>query len=394
MKKCLILMMVAALVLSLCPAAVADDAGVLTEQELGAWISQLLLSTKDKQPLNSPITQDALTQDGYAFIYDEATLYYDKPELDAKSVLQAVSVTSEALETPRGLKLGDTQAAILSVYGWLNPDLTGDESLAPLYQLDQLPAAAYWAWAQREGQTVLRVQCAIHVLSGENYTNAGVNYSLDGGVITAIQVYGLNQMTTPESVAGNLQSLSRLSGEETAAPNASSSEQAEFTQEDLVFSGLDYRTLNETVATQVFGAAGDESWAQESSVEWMHTTERTDVMITYIADQNKQNEHADALVITQMGFVGPRGMKIGDAQEVVLALFRADNQQQTLSSGATLLYGDGQDPPYALMENNGDATITARYCANMTASNGESKQVNLYLTFFDGYLSEIMVYSW
>ena len=81
----------------LCPLyALADDSGVLAESELNEWVVKALRDSAAERPLNAPVGEESHTEDGYAFIYDFATLYYDKPELDENSVLLAVSVTNEA----------------------------------------------------------------------------------------------------------------------------------------------------------------------------------------------------------------------------------------------------------------------------------------------------------
>lgn len=391
-RKCLSLI-AAMLLICTFPTALADDTGALTEGELSAWVSRVLLSTKDAQPVNAPVGEESLTEDGYAFIYDQATLYYDKPVLDQSSVLQAITVTDEGLASPRGIKLGDEQKRFLSIFGWQNPALEGDESLAPLYVVDQLPSSAYWAWAQREGEKIASVQCAIHAGTGDGYTDAGVRYTFSGGKIDAIHVYGLTKIIALEAAISNAETVKALMGD-IAPTQVRGNEQSEFNQDDLKFSGMDYRTLNETVATQVFGEMGYESWKQDDTSEWMHTTERTDVMITYIADADKQNERADALLIVRPGFDGPRGIRIGDSIDNVTSLFKISSEVGIMPSGATTLYGDGVNPPYAIMENNGEATVTVNYCAIMDDAAGEKKPVNLYLTFFDGFLSEMMIYSW
>lgn len=104
-----------------------------------------------RQPLNAPVGEESHTEDGYAFIYDFATLYYDKPVLDQDSVLLAVSVTDEAYPGPRGIKLGDAQSVLIDTYGWQNPTLVGDGIFAAFYRLNSLPQSAYWSWAQLDG---------------------------------------------------------------------------------------------------------------------------------------------------------------------------------------------------------------------------------------------------
>ncbi len=203
---CLLLVQV-----SLPMTALADDSGVLGEKELNTWIQQLLRSTGASQPLNAPVNEDALTQEGYAFLYDQATLYYDKPTLDQTSKLQAISVTDEALETPRGIRLGSPATLLVETYGWQNLSLIGDGSFAVFYALDQLPQSAYWSWAQHEGPGVTSVQCAIHVRETEDsYTDAGVLYQLQDGVVSGIQVYGLQKRVTLSEVYNNLGAMAEV----------------------------------------------------------------------------------------------------------------------------------------------------------------------------------------
>ena len=131
----------------LCPLyAFADDSGVLAEGELNEWVVKVLRDSAAGQPINAPVGEESHTEDGYAFIYDFATLYYDKPVLDQDSVLLAVSVTDEAYPGPRGIKLGDAQSVLIDTYGWQNPTLVGDGIFAAFYRLNSLPQSAYWSW--------------------------------------------------------------------------------------------------------------------------------------------------------------------------------------------------------------------------------------------------------
>ena len=119
--------------LLMCPAlALADDSGVLAEGELNDWIVGVLRKSAAREPLNAPVGEESRTEDGYAFIYDFATLYYDKPVLDETSVLLAVSLTSEIYPGPRNIYLGDAETVLTGTYGWQNPALAGDGVFAAL----------------------------------------------------------------------------------------------------------------------------------------------------------------------------------------------------------------------------------------------------------------------
>ena len=242
----------------LCPLyAFADDSGVLAESELNEWVVKVLRDSAAGQPINAPVGEESHTEDGYAFIYDFATLYYDKPVLDQDSVLLAVSVTDEAYPGPRGIKLGDAQSVLIDTYGWQNPTLVGDGIFAAFYRLNSLPQSAYWSWAQLDGAgAITGVQCAIHVqVSDGRYTDAGVVYSLEGGVVTAIRVYGLSSFISADEVRGNLEAVESVqtaaSGDAVddvpdvtlSAATVAANQAQPFGLKDLSFSGMDYATL-------------------------------------------------------------------------------------------------------------------------------------------------------
>jgi hypothetical protein len=188
----------------------ADDTGVLSEKELNGWLQELLRSTLSQQPQNAPVGEESLTEDGYAFLYGQATLFYDKPVLDQSSKLQAVSVTDEGLVTPRGIAVGSPAQLLVDTYGWQNPGLMTDGFMAPFYVLNQLPQAAYWAWAQVEEGKPVMVNCYIHVQMAQDvYTDAGVHYTLEDGVVSGIRVYGLGSLISLQDVLGNLEAFSQ-----------------------------------------------------------------------------------------------------------------------------------------------------------------------------------------
>lgn len=395
MKRfCLIVAAALALLLFSFP-ALADDAGVLTETELGSWLNTLLISTSGQQPLNAPVDEEALTEDGYAFIYDSATLYYDKPTLDAQSVLSAIAVTDETLAMPRSIRLGAPAQMLLSAYGWENPTLAGDDTFAPLYVLDRLPEGAYWALAQRTGDQLVSVQCAIHARAGDNrYTDTGVLYTLQDGLVSSIRVYGLSAFTDLTGVQNNLSSVSDISTGFSAATTDGVTLQSAaeaFGQGDLQFGRMDFLTLTATGAGVLFGEASNEDWAQDEGGQWLQTLDYPDASLVFSMDANKANARLESLTLSGEGAIGPRGLVIGMSLHDALSLFRSDGTG-TISDSSALLYGDGQTPPFGTLESTGtDATL--RYAAAVVCADGVTRQAALHLTFVGGQLVEIMLYT-
>ena len=393
MKRAWLPLMLALLLF--CLPALADDAGVLTETELGAWLNGVLLSTAQRTPLNAPIGEEALTEDGYAFLYDEVTLYYNKPVLDAQSVLSALAVTDEALDMPRGIRLGAPAQMLLAAYGWQNPTLAGDGTFAPLYVLNNLPQAAYWAWAQRSGDQLQSVQCAIHAgAGGDRYTDTGVLYTLTNGEVSGIRVYGLNAFVSTQQVQGNLAAVGGVPTQEAgaAAQGVSVVSDAQpFGQSDLQFARMDFLTLTEKGASVLFGQPVDETWAQEDTGGWLHTLQYDGAALVFGLDANRQAGRLESLTFTDPAFEGPRGLCVGATLSQAMALFRSEGSGTT-DGVAALLYGDGQTPPFGTLERTGgDATL--RYAATLTGADGAPLRVALHLTFSGEQLAEIMLYT-
>ncbi len=424
------LALVCAAVLLLCGwpfAAHGDDAGVLSEMELNVWLQQLLRATMAEQPQNAPVGEESLTEDGYAFIYSTATLYYDKPTLDASSKLRGLSVTEESFVTPRGIALGSPVQLLVDTYGWQNPLLMGDGSFASFYALNQLPQAAYWAWAQHEGPKIQSVQCAMHVRIAEGvYTDAGILYQVENDLVTGIRVYGLQQSIGLNDVEANLSTVTAVqtagSGDEPApteepvspppanpkeVPQSlvggkpvkggasgtySTSVAEEFSAADLRFGGLYLPTCTQEEAIAVFGPFVKEEWVQDESGEWLHTLLWNGASMTFVLDYNKQHPRAGMLSITSMQRIGPRGIQVGNSLEQTLLLLSCKGVPWTEGVPA-FLYGDGATPPYAVAETSG-AYTSLRYVAVLPESAGGPREVTLYLAFTDKILTEMMIYAW
>ncbi len=367
--------------------ALADEAGALTEMEVQQWVLDILTGTVGKEPLNAPITEEALTEDGYALIYENATLYYDKPVLDETSSLRAFTFTSDLGSTPRGVRLGDTAETLIALYGWQNPELRGDGALIPLYVTDLLPQAAYWAWAQRgESGEVEQVRCGVHSrIDEDRYTDAGILYLLQGGVITSVKCYGLDATIPLKQAQSN---LAALGAGDMGAKAVPASDAEPFAMTDAGFDGLPFVGLTEAGAQQALGLENGIQWVADGEGAWMGTMEQDGVTVTYTANADKSLVRADAIIVTRMDYDGPRGMRIGDQLESVIAKFLADGEGRAQGEGL-LLYGDGQSAPYALLEDDGSGTAVLRYVCKE-----DSAEVTLYLTFLNNALSEMMIYSW
>lgn len=396
LKRILLFFLTLVVASCLCPVmTLAQEIVALDETELSAWIDQTLRQTISAVPLNHPVGEDALTEEGYAFLYDFATLYYNQPELSASSILNAVSLTEEGYPCVRGIGIGSTHEQLMEAFGTLNPYLLGDGTFAVLYQQNQMPSAAYWSWAQHDEHNVLTgVQCAMHVKAGEDrYTDAGVRFVLENGIVTEIRVYGLSRYITAAEVNANLEAVETVENamgawalaEEDLQGYAAANDASEFTADDLAFSGVDFRTLTVDQLNALLGGnAQIETITAENdrltNAEWQGA---------YLS--MRSNGYADVFSCTDERLSGPRGIRTGDALADVLASFASDGEGR-LSGSQTILYGNGVYAPFGVMEYDGIYT-TVSYTAQMQRGT-EWFNVTLMLTFSDNLLTEWMIYTW
>ena len=136
MKKCVALLMALFMALQILPAVAESSADALDYEELMTWVQGF----KDRalaagEPLNDPNDEAYHTEDGYTFVYDFATLYMDRPEMTADSVLQAVVVYSPEEQGPRGTGVDQLSSEVLNAFYNENDDLGIYDVIHPRYPI-------------------------------------------------------------------------------------------------------------------------------------------------------------------------------------------------------------------------------------------------------------------
>ena len=377
--------------------AVASDVdmGGLTMEELNDWAGQVLAQAKASKPVITGLRPQK-TEDGYELVYDFATLYLDTPALTDKSVLNAISVTAYDVECPRGIQVYDTQQALLSAFANENPTLLGSRDFAVLYLSDSLPEEALWGWVQRDGQQIQAVQYAVHerLPEGNQYTDCGLLYSLDGGYVTAVRAYGLSASISGEQAANTVSEVLAVQREESyfAYPQSIVGTDLEpFERDDLFFSGLDFLSLTPETAIESFGAYETETWLEDDTGDWLRIMQWPKAEITFAYNPEKVFKRIDTLSLRQRGIEGPRGVQVGDTLSSVIMRFRhGGGEYDGMSS--EVLYGDGKTVPYGLAEY-ANASATLHYACAVEGGQ-DIKTVTLHMIFVDTMLSELFLYSW
>lgn len=391
--KRLFCLMLAMMLLPILPAfAEETTAGGLELQELLDWAEGYKTRALASQPLNDPTAPEAFSEDGYAFIYEFATLYMDRPEMTEDSVLKNLVITAWGEAGPRNTGVDMYSSEVLAAYYNENENLAGDKDFATLYVSNLMPAGAAWAWVQRDGQRIMAIQYAVHdqlATGGEGYTDAGVVYTIQSDLVAAIRAYGLDAVIDEADVLDNLSNVQAVMDNASYVQfpvSYTGTDLTAFGEGDLAFSGVDFLTLTPDSAAAALGQCREDLWMEDDTGEHLRMMEFPGCEITFVYDQNKQNPRVESLAIMQDGLEGPRAVRYGDTFASVLNRFR-HGEGEYVDLHETL-YGDPATATYGMAEYGADASATLRYACQ--AANGQ--QVVLHMNFEFLELREILLY--
>ncbi len=394
MKKTMLSLLITILLLTaaMCPAFSEEtEADTLLLQELTEWADRYRERAIGAEPLNDPA--DSLTADGYEFIYDFATLYADTPVMSRDTVVSAVVLFSAEEEGPRGTSVDDSAAVILSSYYQENEVLLGSREFAVLYSIDLLPESLQWGQVQRSGQRIETIQYAVHELhaSGEGYTDAGVIYTMQEGVVGAIRVYGLDARIDQGQVYEVLTSLRAVALDDSYSQvpfSYDGSELEKFNAADLQFSNLDFAGMTPDEAIAALGQPIDDQWMTDLDGH-IRTMTFADCEMTYLYDAAKENASIYMLLISSDSLEGPRAVCLGDSFAAVFNRFR-NGEGDFDGVSYEVLYGSEESGEFGIAEYGTDASATLRY--GLVLENGERVVLHLYFGSGTMELEEVMLY--
>ena len=93
-----------------------EENGTLSMDELTAWADTVREKASASVLQNDPSDPRAKTEDGYAFVYDFATLYLDRPAWSADATIQAIVVNEINQPGPRGTAIDQSAQDVLRVF--------------------------------------------------------------------------------------------------------------------------------------------------------------------------------------------------------------------------------------------------------------------------------------
>ncbi len=384
-------LLLAALLLPCLVLAEETEADTLLLEELTEWAARYHARALNAEPLNDPA--ESLTSDGYEFIYEFATLYADRPVMDADTVVYAVVITLPEEEGPRGVKVDDSLSAAMAAFYSENPELRGSRSNAVLYMIDLLPESLQWAEVQRDGQRIETVQYAVHeqlATGGDAYSDAGLILTMQDGAVSAIRAYGLASRITFDDVYAlrdRMQAASQADDYVQVPFSYDGAALEKFGGADLYFAGMDFTTLTPDYVAMRLGEPQDDTWVQDGNMS-IRTMTYPDCEITFTCDGDGSNPKIYMFLITGPGMDGPRAVCVGNTFPEVFNRFR-NGEGDFDGVQYEMLYGSEASGEFGVADYGSNASVTLRY--GLVLEDGS--RVVLHMTFTEMVLTEIMVYT-
>ena len=387
MKRLFCLLLTALL---LCAAAPAVGEGEpLTHTQLHSWAEGYMEAALGAKPLNDPAGAGPVKDEGFPFVYDFATLYMSLAEMTADSALRGLRIVSPAEWGPNATHCGQSAKEVLERFENGNPSLAGTRDYAVLYVVDDLPREARWGYVVRSGEDIQTIQYAVLTCLDEDaYSDCGLLYQLEGGEVTEIVAYGLdNVISLSQAQAAVNLVLQQQSQEASFTPPTEPVDGRSLTAfgaEDLSFGSL---RMPGTTPDQAEGVLGSfiTVWKQEGN-DWLMSYYCPSAELVWRCNQKKQQPSLQSVRLMDGTLAGPRGCRVGDSFAAVMERFRYGEGEY---DGETeLLYGIPGELPFGVAEYAGEGGALLRYACALE----DGRMAVLVFHFENMTLTEIELY--
>lgn len=382
MKRMLVLLMVLSMAVLPVLAEPAEEMDALSLDELNAFTDRLLV-----RGLADGLTVEAIDEEGLVARGNGYTLYLESSDLSLDSVLADALITLEAsgqedLEDQRGITVLTPLDVLYASYPNDNPAVYGTGESAVLYLRGELPGAVAMGIVTRDGQDVTLVEHSLWQPAEDGFMNSGIQYIIDRGVVVGIQYFGGSTIKSAEEAQETFNAAQMLLNTrdyfsfDTVDPMPLQSE-------DLGFGTLGFLDLSPEMAVKALGAASyDERMADSNGEDLRIMQWDGEVEIAFSYLSSGEFKRAERIDMSQPGTEGPRGLRVGVDLDQAIGRFEHDTE---FYSPAQLLYGDGENPPYGRLEEQGsDAQV-------FYAMAQEGETIMLTLTFVDGVLVNMSI---
>ena len=327
------------------PLVSAEGAEPVTAAELEEYAKSIQARAIASEPLNDPASEDAASEDGIAFFYDFATLFADRAEMTADTLVHAVSVNEDEGGALRGVEPDCPVSDLLAAYACTNTSLDGSREGALLYLLGDTEKGYQYGLVLRDGQRVRAVEYGEALPGAEGWRCVSVLYTIQADIVASIRIEGLNTAADAGETQARFEELTELgrqSGYVRVPTSRNGLELTAFSAEDLRFDGLYYPDLQ----PDSFGGEPEDVIMENEDGTWLRVVEGNGFNAVFSCDSKGKHATILSYTILSPDLEGPRGVRLGDQFHEAFTRFR--NGENETNGVSALLYGTEGTAPWGL----------------------------------------------
>ena len=395
MMKKLLCFAVAMMLMGCCAGAFGEGAGEsaapLTSAELAEGAQAMKEQAAAGEVLNDPADPAAETEDGNLFQYAFGTMYADGTEITGDTPVNAIEMGEEGTDMPRGLSISMTPWDVSALFPNDNPEMAGDREGALLYLQESEENSLVYGRVYRDGQRISILEYGEILPDGDGYRAAVLSCLFAEGLLYRVRMEGFeeNQAVVMskedrDGLAAELKALGRKDEYRAVKMSRDGLELTEFAAEDLMFSGLDLRSLQpeglpEPYVTDLF---------DNEDGTWILTVTGEEYEAVFQCEAEGKNPKIVSFTITGDEMEGPRGVRLGDMFHEDLQRFRYESRGLDDTGTGEVLYGDGAQGARGTASYTGVDGMSLQY----TAPLADGREATLLLRYNFNMLTEILIF--
>lgn len=356
----------------------------LTAEELAETEARVLALAEQAVPLNDPPAE--AVEDGYAWQYDFGVVYLDGPEKTAESRVSALQIMDAEVPGPRGIAVDWTVNQVMNAIPCGNPGMYGTFERAVLY-LEGSPEDGFsYGEVQRDGQRISAMEYG--VWNPETERKNALILGISGDGVTSVRLEGMNEPFPREEAReffGELESLTGVYSYDRVPRSGNGAELAMFSEEDLDFRSLSYRTAEPVI----FGDNVEDMMIDNEDGTWIRRIDGEGFEAVFRTNSAGGEAQLVSFTILSPDLEGPRCVRLGDLFHEDFTRFRSGEGALSEDGTTEVLYGTVGTAPYGVAEYGDGTEMTLRY---VTPTLG-GPDVELLLKYRDTVLTEIILHD-
>ena len=390
MSKKLLCLFTALLLVIIGSASAEEGPLPVTGGEMAELLSSIRESVLRAEPVNDPSAEEARSEDGTRFQYENFSLYVSGSEMTEETPVNVIQFADSEGEVLRSTGIDTQWLDLLAAYPLDNPELRGTREAAVLYLRKTEDGGFVYGRILRDGQRIQTAEYGELIPEGGSFRAVSVTYSLQDGLVTSIRADGADReaavLTDADRAAEMYAEMEALLNTEEyrAVPvSRNGAELTVFGPEDLDFSGI--RFLSLTPGT-LPGEPETELMDNEDGT-WLLRCDGDGYEAVFLCEKDGANPQIVSFSILDETLEGPRCVRLGDLFSDDYCRFRSENNEMAEDSITELLYGEEGTAPWGqAVYDYADDEVCLRYVAETGGA-----PVELLLKYVQNRLAEIIL---